>query len=41
MKATTAITLLAAWIWLFQGCDSKAHHEKSSSVTTTNQLRMP
>lgn len=29
MKAPTSIAVIAAWIWIFQGCDTKAHQNKN------------
>ena len=42
MKATTSIALIAAWIWIFQGCDTKAHQNKNANADVSiQQLSSP
>lgn len=31
MKPATSIALIAAWIWIFQGCDTKGHRIRHSN----------
>ncbi|GEM_PF-6653234 len=37
MKATTSIAVIAAWIWIFQGCDTKAHQNKHVKANVSTQ----
>ena len=41
MKPTTAITLLAAWIWAFQGCDNKPVIAKKISQDKKQNIQVP